>query len=615
MYYVLILIDEITKLFYKVAGVNVNEGVVQNTNMFEQLLNQNVIGAWYGIFIAIAAGLVIIFSLIAVIRAMASDEHKSLGPILKNIGFAILILALFAPVAMFVISLISNFGILVASFGGNSNISIADIVFANSGNLVTVYNEKYLTEFTSFRELGNDFLYELLYNPSTEEGATPVSFHWYIVLVGGGFVLYNLACMVIDIVKRIFNIIILYVSAPFSISKMVMDDGRSFREWQNKFFKEFVLFLTQMGTFMIFIALVNILANIDFEALATSSGNNTGNSLIEGGGSLVEGEEEVVTPAVTTFSLLNGLGRTLIIMAAVSVTRSSSTMLTELLMSKESKTENLLDALITKVSSRNAQPRTRTITRNTTTTKRETVFVERGEASHSIGSSMNGTSGAGSNISRKDHVNTTTHIHQNVAINNKFNSTNNISNRTVRDGISKGSYGENKPTPSAIYINATRTVEPTDIKDKFKFMNNEVSKNSTTVIKEYTQASNNLNQAISSGDKAKINESLKAYTKAYTKEADVISKNYQTFESKASASMKSEISTQTKQELHNITNAYRKAQVDYSKTASKLKEYDGERISTSDALKMKEQADKQRERLMAASSKAAQFYENQKKGE
>jgi hypothetical protein len=84
---------------------------------------------------------------------------------------------------------------------------------------------------------------------------------------------------------------------------------------------------------------------------------------------------------------------------------------------------------------------------------------------------------------------------------------------------------------------------------------------------------------------------------------------------KANASMKSEISSQARQELKTISTAYRKAQLDYNKTANKLKQYDGERMSTADALKMKEQADKQRERLMSASNKAAQFYENQKKGE
>jgi len=141
------------------------------------------------------------------------------------------------------------------------------------------------------------------------------------------------------------------------------------------------------------------------------------------------------------------------------------------------------------------------------------------------------------------------------------------------------------------------------------------TKAATNVVKEYAKANTNLSSAIQSGDSTKLQQSLSEYTKAYAKEAEILSDNYRKFENKASASMKSEISSQTKQELKNITNAYRKAQMDYNKTATKLNQYAGERMSTADALKMKEQADKQRERLMNASNKAAQFYENQKKGE
>ena len=47
--------------------------------------------------------------------------------------------------------------------------------------------------------------------------------------------------------------------------------------------------------------------------------------------------------------------------------------------------------------------------------------------------------------------------------------------------------------------------------------------------------------------------------------------------------------------------------MDYAKTASKLQQMNGERISTSDALKMKEQADKQRERLMSRSARGTSW--------
>jgi hypothetical protein len=291
-------------------------------------------------------------------------------------------------------------------------------------------------------------------------------------------------------------------------------------------------------------------------------------------------------------------------------------MFANLLGAKESKTDSLLESVLNKISYRNTQPvsRTKTITKNTTTTKRETVFVE----SSPIGSNSRSFNNNATNTtpSRKSEtLSTHNQINQTVNVQNKFVSNNNINNRVVREGIQKGSYGSEKSTPSAIYINTTKMVEPAKSGETFKYMDTATTKAASSALKEYTKANSNLSTAIQSGDKSKLQQSLSEYTKAYSKEAEILSDNYRKFETKASASMKSEISNQTKQELKNITNAYRKAQSDYNKTATKLNQYQGERMSTADALKMKERADKQRERLMSASNKAAQFYENQKKGE
>ena len=611
MFYVLTLIDEVSKLFYKVAGISVSDGVVENKNMFDQLLNHGAITGWYGIFIAIAAGLVLIFSLVAVLKATAgSDEKRSMGPILKNMGLALLLLVVVGPVALILISVISNVAVFVAGIGGNPSISIADIIFSNSGNLLSVYNETFTTTFTSFRELGNDFLYELIYLP--KDGVTKLSFYWYIGLLGGAFVLYNLVCIVIDIVKRIFNIVILYVASPFAISKMALDDGKSFKEWQAKFFYEFTLLLSQMGTFMIFVALVNVLNNIDFEGIAVPEVEDP--SLDPG---LYEPPAGTENPEVVegTFSLLNGLGRTLITMAAISVTRSSATMLAELLKGRETKTDSLLESLLTKMSSRSGQPttRTRTITRNTTTTKRETVFVE---ATNNSNKNFNENTTRSKNIeSRAPNINVHNNINQSVNVNNKLTTSNTFNNRNVKEGVKRGSYSGESMSPGAIFMNANKTIAPAASGETFKIMEKNSTKAAATVMDAYAKANASFNNAVQSGDSSKLQKSLTEYTKAYAKEADMLSDNYRKFETQAQGSMKSTLSAQAKQELTNISNAYRKAQIDYNKTAAKLKQYYGERISTADALKIKEQADKQRERLMNASNRAAQFYNNQKKEE
>lgn len=611
MYYVLILIDEVSKLFYKVAGINVKDGVVQNKNIFDQLLKDSVISGWYGVFILIAVALVCVFTMAGVLKGvLSSDEKRSISPILKNTGLALLLLIVVGPVSVFLISVISNISIIVASIGGNNNLSISDIIFNNSGNLITVYNETFATSFVSFRELGNDFLYELMYHP--KEGITQLSFYSYITLLGGGFILYNLIRMTIDVIKRIFNIVLLYIAAPFAISKMSLDDGKSFKEWQNRFFYEIVLLFTQMGTFMIFIALVNILSNIDFEASAVTEGDD---SLLDSG--LYEPEVgEETTPVVESFSLLNGLGRTLIMMAAASVTRTSATMLADVLKGKETKTDNLLESLLTKISSRVGQPvtRTRTITRNTATTKRETVFVQANELGNRKFDS--GNTNSRNNLSANTStVNVSNNFNQSVNVSNQLSNNNTFNNRTIKEGVTKGSYASERVSPGAIFIGASKSSSPASQGETFKVLEQSTAKEAANAMQAYAKANASFNSAVQSGDSGKLQQSLAEYTKAYAKEADVLSDSYRKFETQAQDSMKSALSTQAKQELTNISNAYRKAQIDYNKTAAKLKEYDGERISTADALRIKEQADKQRERLMNASNRAAQFYNNQKKEE
>ena len=618
-YYVLSLIDEITKLFYKIAGINVNDGVVEKSSIIDQILGQNVITTAYVILLIFALGLILVFSLVMVIKSVTSEEHKSLGPLFKNMALAFLLLAVMGPIVLFAISAVSNIAVWIAGLGSDNNISISDVIFSNSGNLIEVYNNVFATEFSSFRELGNGFLYDLMYldYATLPEGSTQLAYHWYISLLGGAFVLYNLGYVVFEMVKRLFNIVILYVASPFTISKMVLDDGKSFREWQSKLIYEFILLLAQISTFMIFVALVNVINSIDLDSLA--SGSVTPED--DGGlGDIYEplpGETPETETVTTNFSLLNGVGRTLIIMAAVSVTRSSATMLAELLKGKETKTDALLENVLTKISSRQTQPttRTRTVTRNTTTTKRETIFVE----SQAPGSNQGAfSSGGGSSIGggNQSGSTTTNHITQNVTVSNKFNSTNTINNRTAREGIAKGSYSGEKVTPANVYISTTRTPDiAPNTTNEWKMMDKTATKMANNMINDYKSASNNFSAAINSNDSSKIQQSFTDYAAAYKKEAEILADNYRKFEQKATVSMTSEISKQTKEELKNISNSYRKAQMDYAKTASKLQQMNGERISTSDALKMKEQADKQRERLMSASNKAAHFYENQKKGE
>ena len=106
---------------------------------------------------------------------------------------------------------------------------------------------------------------------------------------------------------------------------------------------------------------------------------------------------------------------------------------------------------------------------------------------------------------------------------------------------------------------------------------------------------------------------MNKYVDAYKHEEKVAKEGYKDFAGK-SAKLSGDLTMKQQEELRKISSSYRKAQMDYSKTARKLSEVSAGNMSASEALRIKEIADKQREKLMEASSKANDFYNNQKKG-
>ena len=51
--------------------------------------------------------------------------------------------------------------------------------------------------------------------------------------LGAIVVVYNLVVMSFKLIKRIFSIIVLYLTAPVYVARMVDDGGVKFKEWKN----------------------------------------------------------------------------------------------------------------------------------------------------------------------------------------------------------------------------------------------------------------------------------------------------------------------------------------------------------------------------------------------
>lgn len=619
------LIDVVTGLFYKLVGATyLGSGsgeLVENQDLLSKLFNENIVSKFSIFMMVTSIVLMTIFGAIAVLKQnyLSKQEARSTTDVIKNMILAFIFIICLSPISMFLMSSITTItSSIVSVFGGNSNVSLADLLFNSSfnGDAVAAYNTIYGTEVTSWTQMNSSFLFDLGYG--TVE--TSVTFYWYIYLLGGGVVLYNLILIVFSLVKRIFMILILYILAPIYAAKMVDDGGNKFREWKNKALSELVSVVGTVVAFMILISLVGIISDMELIS-ATTTSTATG---------AITGETGETTTLNATALLINNLAKVLLIMAGTAVTKDSGTLLGNVFKGANDDSNSLLEGIFNRLGSKEydtstttkqqTAPRTRVITKTTTTTRNITDYstdvpVTNKSAERPINVVNNQRNTFSTNVNNIDrHIdNIQNRSNVNLTAPSR-NSSSGVRTGNFRNQIKDESGIKSKPTDALnkSFIN-TYKQENNKMRKEWDLLKGKNSASSAEVVKEFEGASKDLDSAISMGDQTKIKTSMNKYVTAYKKEEKIAKDGYREFAGK-STKLSNDLSAKQQEELRNISTAYKKAQVDYGKTARKLTEVSKGNMSVADALGVKERADKQREKLMEASSRASEFYNNQKKG-
>lgn len=619
------LIDSITGLFYKIAGLDYlgsgGETLVEEQDLLTQMFNQNVVSK-ISLFMILASILLMsVFGGVAVLKRLyfTKDNPKSTVDIIKNMGLASIFLIVLTPLALFSISFISTITSSIAGlFGNEMNISLADVIFnaSFSTSPVEAYNSIYSvsnpdwTNITSWVEMQNsDFLFELVYG-----NVVQVDFYWYLCLLGGGVVLYNVVVLAIKLVKRIFNVIILYLLAPIYVAKMVDDGGAKFKELKNKAMAELVSIVGSVVGFMVLLSLVSMINGLELIKISAP----------ENPGGLPGAIEPVINENSSIAALVNSLAKIILLISGTAVAKDSGDLLGDLFRSPSDENTAVLEGIYDRLANKETKaatanittPKTRVITKNTTTTRRIIDFSE----DVPITNSNKNKQSVNMVSNQKNNFNT--------VVNNYDNKITNLQNRTnvslegskVSDGVRGGKYKGNEnsanltaPMDVLNHAFSSYKSEADNLRNEWAFVKEGNSGESKQVVREFEEASSSLDTSIALGEQNKIKDSMNKYVDAYKHEEKVAKEGYRDFAGK-SAKLSGDLTMKQQEELKKISSSYRKAQMDYSKTARKLSEVSTGNMSASEALRVKERADKQREKLMEASSKANDFYNNQKKG-
>lgn len=274
-------LDGITELFSALTGIMNIRYQGQEINLVEFLVGDSTVGKVFWCVFILAIGLSCMFAIIALIKNMIANNRNISGIVGK------FFLALLGTLAMLVVVIL---GILIS----NSLLSlIADIFKINmsiklSETLFEVCVGEWLNGYTiaeiDFSTVTvRDILGE--YDPNTVFGVFPMtwkmngminpnSFMYFpaiLVIVCLGFAVVK---AMLKLVRRIYELVFMYVTMPMFLSTLPLDDGVRFKAWRESFLTKIVLTYGTVFSVSLFAIILPMIGSMRIDGIS-----ETGNML------------------------------------------------------------------------------------------------------------------------------------------------------------------------------------------------------------------------------------------------------------------------------------------------------------------------------------------------
>ena len=231
------IIDFIKEIFYILAGVepvNING---QETDLLSNfLLSDAVKKAFWSVFL-IAVALLILFVIIAIVRSeYANGENKKSKTLI--LGKACQSFMIFLMIPFILITGIALSNTVVSSINKSMNPYVLEQgqeATIGGQMLVTSGYYAYIGDESERAEIEIKFITgELDYNDKdvVAQYYDLRDLDFFVGIIGGLVILVMFVMSSISFIQRIFDIILLYIVSPVSVSTIPTDDGQRFKQWK-----------------------------------------------------------------------------------------------------------------------------------------------------------------------------------------------------------------------------------------------------------------------------------------------------------------------------------------------------------------------------------------------
>lgn len=260
------LVDGLMEIFSAISGITDVTYKGEKVNIIEFLAGDSTVNTIFWCIFILAIGLTCIFTIAALIKNMINSQ--------RNVSTIVgkFFLALLGTMAMltvlFLIILISNSLLVLVSqifqIGNTTKLSSA-LFNACAGDWINGYS---VSEFDISRlgvkEIFGDYTTGFVFPDSWKYNGmvNPDNFLYLPSLIAGIALAIALVVAILNLAKRVYEIIFMYFVMPMSMSTLPLDDGARFKTWRETFITKIVIAYGTVFSVNIFILLLPLITRM-----------------------------------------------------------------------------------------------------------------------------------------------------------------------------------------------------------------------------------------------------------------------------------------------------------------------------------------------------------------
>ena len=262
------VIDGIMEIFSAIAGVTDVTYQGERVNIIEFIVGDSTVGTIFWCVFILAVGLTCIFTIVALVKNMIANNRNITTIIGK---FFLALLGTLAMVVVVILGiLISNAILVLVSeiFEIGNTTKLSNSIFnACVGDWVNGYSINEINVSTlSVRQIFGDYntaAFGIWPTSWKNNGmVNPDTFLYLPSMIASIGLMIAMVVAIINLAKRVYEIVLLYIVLPVSMSTIAVDDGARFKIWRETFITKIVLAYGTVFSVNIFILILPFISKM-----------------------------------------------------------------------------------------------------------------------------------------------------------------------------------------------------------------------------------------------------------------------------------------------------------------------------------------------------------------